>query len=70
MIVSMSVIVLSGRSYTIDSAVKRVHLAGIPVVVAAGNFKRDACSYSPVSSPYTISVSESPSVSQHAIGCE
>ena len=59
MIASLSVIVTTGKSYAIDSAVKQAHLAGIPVVVAAGNFKRNACLYSPASSPYAISVGES-----------
>ena len=59
MIASLSVIVTTGKSYAINSAVKQAHLAGIPVVVAAGNFRRNACLYSPASSPYAISVGES-----------
>lgn len=63
MIASMSLLVTTGRSYAVDSAVKRAHLAGIPVIVAAGNFKRNACLYSPAASPYAISVGESRTVS-------
>ena len=59
----MSLLVTTGRSYAVDSAVKRAHLAGIPVIVAAGNFKRNACLYSPASSPYAISVGKSHIVS-------
>lgn len=59
MVASLSLIVITGKSYAIDYAVKRVHLAGIPVVVAAGNYKKNACLYSPASSPYTITVGES-----------
>jgi len=52
-VVSMS---LAGpRSFTFDAQVRKVVQYGIPVVVAAGNAKKNACGFSPSSaSPYGI----------------
>lgn len=36
-----------GANTTIDNAVSRLHNAGVPVVVAAGNSAANACNYSP-----------------------
>ena len=53
-VVSMSI---SGRySYTFNAALKRLHNESIIMVAAAGNDRSNACSYSPASSPYLITV--------------
>ena len=53
-IVSMSL--GGGYFQTINDAVKRLYSLGIPVIVAAGNERSDACAYSPASSPYAVTV--------------
>ena len=45
-----------GTSTSMDSAIKRMALAGIVPVVAAGNSNADACGSSPARSPYAITV--------------
>jgi hypothetical protein len=40
----------------LNSEVEEAALAGIPMVVAAGNYRRDACHFSPAASPYAIVV--------------
>ena len=53
-IVSMS---LAGDYFqAINDAVRNLYSLGIPVIVAAGNDWSDACSRSPASSPYAITV--------------
>eukprot|EP00731_Ephydatia_muelleri_P010949 Em0005g1535a len=53
-IVSMS---LAGDYFqAINDAVRKLYSLGIPVIVAAGNDWSDACSQSPASSPYAITV--------------
>ncbi|MCF3131495.1 S8 family peptidase [Streptomyces olivochromogenes] len=49
------------RSAAVDSAVKKMVDAGIPTVVAAGNFHDDACKHSPAGVPGTIVVAASTS---------
>eukprot|EP00731_Ephydatia_muelleri_P006318 Em0003g566a len=53
-IVSMSL--GGGYFQTINDAVKKLYSLGIPVIVAAGNERSDACAYSPASSPYAVTV--------------
>ncbi|KAL5502504.1 hypothetical protein EMCRGX_G009294 [Ephydatia muelleri] len=53
-IVSMSL--GGGYFQTINDAVKKLYSLGIPVIVAAGNERSDACAYSPASSPYAVMV--------------
>ena len=45
-----------GTSTSMDSAIKKMALAGIVPVVAAGNSNADACGSSPARSPYAITV--------------
>lgn len=45
-----------GASSTTDSAVTRMHNAGVTVVVAAGNDNANACNYSPARAPLAITV--------------
>ncbi len=45
-----------GASTSMDSAIKRMSMAGIIPVVAAGNSNADACGSSPARSPYAITV--------------
>lgn len=45
-----------GASETLDDAVERIIQIGIPVVVAAGNSNRDACSYSPARVPDALTI--------------
>ena len=53
-VVSMS---LSGPfQRTVNDAVQTLHSEGVVVVVAAGNDFADACSRTPASSPYAITV--------------
>ena len=40
-----------GASETMDQAIRGMHNAGVPVVVAAGNSDYDACLYSPAREP-------------------
>ena len=47
-----------------NEGVKKLHEMGITVVVAAGNGKRDACTQSPASSPYVITVGGTNSTDQ------
>lgn len=47
---------LDHRSPALESAVKKMVDAGIPTVVAAGNFHDDACKHSPAGVPGTIVV--------------
>ncbi|XP_048208085.1 proprotein convertase subtilisin/kexin type 9-like [Perognathus longimembris pacificus] len=47
---------VSGYSRSINSACKRLTRAGAVLVAAAGNFQRNACAYSPASSPEIITV--------------
>ncbi|MFJ6835404.1 S8 family peptidase [Streptomyces sp. NPDC091209] len=49
------------RSAAVESAVKKMVDAGIPTVVAAGNFHDDACKHSPAGVPGTIVVAASTS---------
>ena len=53
-IVSMSL--GGGYFQSINDAVQNLYSLGIPVIVAAGNDWSDACSQSPASSPYAITV--------------
>lgn len=48
-----------GKSATLNSAVSNAVNAGLIMVVAAGNDNRDACNYSPASSPEAITVAAS-----------
>ncbi|MET7451663.1 S8 family peptidase [Streptomyces sp. NPDC005574] len=50
---------LDHRSSALESAVKKMVDAGIPTVVAAGNFHDDACKHSPAGVPGTIVVAAS-----------
>ena len=56
-IISMSI--QAPRSLALNRALKMAYEAGIVNVVAAGNYKKDACKYSPSSSPHTITVAGS-----------
>jgi hypothetical protein len=53
-VISMSII--GGYSLAANKAIKRAKEEGVVVVVAAGNFRQDACGYSPSSSPDAITV--------------
>ena len=53
-IISMSLI--GPPSHSVDVALQRAYEAGVITVSAAGNYKDDACDYSPASSEYTITV--------------
>lgn len=48
-----------GKSATLNSAVSNAVSQGLIMVVAAGNDNRDACNYSPASSPEAITVAAS-----------
>ena len=48
---------LSGaHSQPLDKAIKRLYDMGVPMVAAAGNWKSNACKYSPASSPLVLTV--------------
>ncbi|MEP7001087.1 MAG: S8 family serine peptidase [bacterium] len=49
----------SGAILALDSAVKRLNAAGIPVIVSAGNLEMNACHISPGNSPGAIVVGAS-----------
>ena len=53
-VISMSII--GGFSEAANRAIKAAYDNNIVMVVAAGNFRRDACAYSPSSSPHAITV--------------
>ncbi|KAL5493199.1 hypothetical protein EMCRGX_G014343 [Ephydatia muelleri] len=53
-IVSMSL--GGGYFQSINDAVRNLYSLGIPVIVSAGNDRADACTQSPASSPYAITV--------------
>ncbi|MGW1893508.1 S8 family peptidase [Streptomyces sp. NPDC002004] len=57
-VVNMS-LSLDRPSPALDAAVKRMIAAGLPTVVAAGNFRDDACRHSPAGVPGTIVVAAS-----------
>ena len=53
-VVSMSLI--GTKSYSLDIALKKAFDLGVVMVASAGNFRADACDFSPSSSPYVITV--------------
>jgi len=55
-----------GKSDAINQAVAAAVNAGVTSVVAAGNDNRDACSYSPASTPEAITVAASDITDGHA----
>ena len=55
-VISLSLIVQTGASKSLELAIEKAYREGITVISAAGNFFQDACNYSPSSSEYTITV--------------
>lgn len=54
----------SNRSAALDAAISAIVDKGIPIVVAAGNENTDACTKSPSSNPYVLTVGAT-SISDH-----
>ena len=46
----------SGFDARIEAILESLYKLRVPVVVSAGNFNRDACSYYPAKSPFVITV--------------
>ena len=55
-VITLSLIVQTGASKSLELSIKKAYREGITVISAAGNFFQDACNYSPASSEYTITV--------------
>ena len=52
----MSMSLITSKSNAMEVALKRAYDQGIVLVVAAGNYRKDSCQYSPSSSEYVITV--------------
>lgn len=63
-IVNMSL--QGGKSDALNTAIDDVYYAGIPVIVAAGNYRNDASLYSPASAEKAFTVGASASTDQRA----